>query len=376
MPIGYLVSTSLMAALALVAVAPAKPPSTRPWSWSYVFGFVVNEMPFFAAYWLVWWTVQAALQDDLTTPVGLAGLTVAIVALALLAVIARRGLAARAQITAQLADQVGPTMAVPQRQPWLRILLAPWSFAGRSVHHHRNLSYGPAGRRNRLDVLHDDATRNAPVLLHFHGGAFRWGRKNREARLLLHRLARDGWVCMTANYRLAPEASFPDAHVDAKRAIAWARRRAADFGGDPDRIWVAGSSAGGHLATMSALTPNDARFQPGFTDADTSVSGAIGLYAFYGAAAAGSPMPSSPLDVIHQDAPPMFLVHGGHDTLVLADDAREFTTALGSVTDQPLVYIELPHAQHGFDLFRSARFEAVVDAIEAFLRRPDVDATR
>lgn len=62
----------------------------------------------------------------------------------------------------------------------------------------------------------------------------------------------------------------------------------------------------------------------------------------------------------------MFIAHGDLDTIVLVDDARRFARHLGSMSAQPVVYAELHGAHHGFDLFRSARCEAVVDAIEVF----------
>jgi acetyl esterase/lipase len=59
-------------------------------------------------------------------------------------------------------------------------------------------------------------------------------------------------------------------------------------------------------------------------------------------------------------------VHGDQDTLVIVDDARGFVEQLRATSANPVVYAELPGAQHGFDLFRSRRFDTVVDAIEAF----------
>jgi dipeptidyl aminopeptidase/acylaminoacyl peptidase len=59
-------------------------------------------------------------------------------------------------------------------------------------------------------------------------------------------------------------------------------------------------------------------------------------------------------------------VHGDQDTLVIVEDARRFVEKLFATSSNPVVYAELPGAQHGFDLFRSRRFETVIDAIEAF----------
>jgi dipeptidyl aminopeptidase/acylaminoacyl peptidase len=60
------------------------------------------------------------------------------------------------------------------------------------------------------------------------------------------------------------------------------------------------------------------------------------------------------------------VAHGDQDTVVLVEDARRFVQRLGSISSNPVVYAELPGAQHAFDLFHSLRFEAVVDGIEAF----------
>jgi acetyl esterase/lipase len=64
--------------------------------------------------------------------------------------------------------------------------------------------------------------------------------------------------------------------------IAWVREHGHEYGADPAVVFVAGSSAGGHLAAMAALTPNDPAFQPGFEHADTSVTAATPLYGYYG----------------------------------------------------------------------------------------------
>ena len=70
----------------------------------------------------------------------------------------------------------------------------------------------------------------------------------------MHHLARNGWVCFTANYRLSPGATFPHHLVDAKAALAWIRNHAQEYDVDPSQIAVAGGSAGGHLAALVGLT--------------------------------------------------------------------------------------------------------------------------
>jgi acetyl esterase/lipase len=67
------------------------------------------------------------------------------------------------------------------------------------------------------------------------------------------------------------------------------------------------------------------------------------------------------------DAPPFFLVHGDNDSLVPVEQARSFARMLRDASRQPVVYAELPRAQHGFDLFSSVRTLHTLRAIDRFL---------
>jgi acetyl esterase/lipase len=243
--------------------------------------------------------------------------------------------------------------------------LWPFPVRPRQVERVANIAYGDAGRWNLLDLYrHRGHPAGGPVLVYLHGGAFRSGSKRRKARPLLYRLASHGWVCVSANYRLGPAARFPDHLVDAKKVLAWVRDHGREYGADPAVVVVAGSSAGGHLAATAALTANDPAFQPGFEQADTSVAAAVCLYGYYGSLDGRAS--SSPLAYVRADAPPFLLAHGDRDTIVLVEDARRFVQELRQSSTNPVVYAELPGAQHVFDLFHSLRFEAVVDAVEAF----------
>ena len=189
--------------------------------------------------------------------------------------------------------------------------------------------------------------------------------KRLGARYLLHRLAGEGWICVGANYRRASDDEFSAPLIDVKKVIAWVHEHGPEYGADPSTIFVAGSSLGAHLASLAACTAGDSVSQPGFESADTSVAGAISLYGYYGGVASGEP-PSSRFACPTRNAPPCFVVHGDQDTLVIVEDARGFVEQLRATSSNPVVYAELPGAQHGFDLFRSRRLDTVVDAIEAF----------
>ena len=232
------------------------------------------------------------------------------------------------------------------------------------------------------------------MLFQIHGGAWVIGDKSQQALPLMPHLAAEGWVCVATNYRLSPRATLPGAPRRLQARAALGPEHIAEYGGDPDFIVVTGGSAGGHLAAMVALTANDPEYQPGFEDADTSVSGAVPFYGVYdmtetfrysGANPRGSRWMeqrvlgrtfdddpdffrrSSPMYHAHADAPPCFVIHGAKDNLVPVDQARRFVAALRAVSHDPVAYAEIPGASHAFDIFHSARTGDLVNAVDRFL---------
>ncbi len=260
--------------------------------------------------------------------------------------------------------------------------------------HDTDISYGEHGARNRLDIWRRpdlDRGGKAPVLLQVPGGAWMVGSKRQQAYPLMSHLAELGWVCVAINYRLSPRSTWPDHIVDVKRALAWTKEHIAEYGGDPDWVAITGGSAGGHLSSLAALTPNDPQFQPGFEDADTSVRAAVpfyGLYDFTRDEAIHSLMAptlsrfvfklrraelreafrvASPVTYVSPDAPPFFVLHGSNDSLIPVEQGRAFSKRLREVSRQPVAYAELPFAQHAFDIFGSARAAHSAVAVEQFL---------
>jgi acetyl esterase/lipase len=375
-PVGYLVTVAVVAWCTLFALAPPRPRKSSPSNLSFWWGFWLNELPFVAIWWLLAATLLAIGEGDVGSPGGRAVFGLAVLTMAGLLVVAWRGLQAGPVVDRALDEGLGAgwrtavgagtAAGLRRRLPWARILFWPFPVRPREVERVANLRYGGAGRWNLLDLYRRrSGPAGGPTLVYLHRGAFRGGVKSREARPLLYHLASQGWVCVSANYRLGRAARFPDHLVDAKKVIAWVREHGPGYGADPEALFVAGSSAGGHLAAMAALTPNDPTFQPGFEGADTSVTAAICLYGYYGSLD-GRPS-SSPAAYLRPDAPPFLLAHGDKDTVVLVEDARRFVAELASTSSNPVVYAELPGAQHVFDMFHSLRFEAVIGAIEAFV---------
>lgn len=269
-------------------------------------------------------------------------------------------------------------------------------FGHRDVRRVKNIAYGPHGRRNRLDVWHHRETpERRPVLVWLHGSGWIVSNKDHQARPMINHFAAHGWVVVSANYRLSPRARFPDHLVDVKRALAWIHECISEYGGDPEFVVMTGGSAGGHLASLAALTPGDPEYQPGFEDADTDVQACVPFYGVFdltnrfgsrpGFEGKGyirflerTVMPStldadpelwtagSPYDRIHADAPPFFVIHGTHDVLAPVGDAREFVAALRRASPNPVAYAELPVAQHAFDVFHSIRTAHVIHGVERF----------
>ena len=75
----------------------------------------------------------------------------------------------------------------------------------------------------------------------------------------------------------------------------------------------------------------------------------------------------SPITHVRADAPPFFIIQGANDVLVWREEARQFADALRAVSHQPVVYWEVPGAQHAFDTFNSRRSWVAVDAVERFV---------
>ena len=89
----------------------------------------------------------------------------------------------------------------------------------------------------------------APVFVFIHGGYWRM-LSHKESSFMAENMVANGIAVIAVNYSMAPEASIDTIVQQCREAIAWTWRNAADFGVDPDRIFVGGSSAGGHLTGM------------------------------------------------------------------------------------------------------------------------------
>jgi acetyl esterase/lipase len=372
---------------------------------SFFLGWLSGELALHHIFWQAIATAIFVALGALDAWPGRLGLAVAVVSWAALLFHTVRGFEAGRAVERALEQGIGRDYATrieadPRVRPapgleWRKIL-APLPIRHPGVERIRNIRYGRASAVNLcLDVYRPIAASNGPlpVFFYVHGGGWMIGTKDTQGLPLMAHLASRGWVCVNVNYRLSPHATFPDHLVDLKRALAWLRAHGAEYGADPGFVADGGGSAGGHLAALLALTAGEAEYQPGFEDADTRVQACVPIYGVYDFAQPGSswhhaellPMlerhimkttlaedpkafeKASPLHRNGSDAPPFFVVHGEADTLVPVEEARVFVKALRERSRSPVVYAEIPGAQHAFELFPSIRSQLVRNGIENFL---------
>src|SRR5271154_839940 len=245
-----------------------------------------------------------------------------------------------------------------------------------------NLAYG-SDPQQRLDVYvpRGSAAAPRPVIVFWHGGRWKFGDKA-DYRFVGAALAGSGCVAVLANYRHYPQVKMQGFMDDAAQAALWSAAHAADFGGDPRRVFLMGHSAG---AQMAALLTLDARYFAAAGPTRPRIAGVIGLsgaYDFLPLLEAdvqdmfGPPENyplSQPINFARAGAPPMLLVHGLDDATVRPRNSRNFAAALrahgASVTLQ--LYPKRAHAGTVAALAALARgWSPTLADVMAFVKNP------
>lgn len=231
-----------------------------------------------------------------------------------------------------------------------------------------------------------DAAGPAPLALFVHGGAWRRGRRDDMGMRTRHwvpgpfaRIAAAGLAVACLDYRLSGEAVFPAQLADLRAALRWLTLRSEELGIDTARTVVWGESAGGHLASLLALThatpplagavvwygPSDltvarGAFDPG--DAATFEARMLG-----GASAADPALAraASPVAQVRADAPPFLLVHGAEDTMVACGHSEELAARLEAV-GAPVRLETVPGADHGWYGLPDEQVDAIFTRSLAF----------
>ena len=234
-----------------------------------------------------------------------------------------------------------------------------------------------------LDVYAPKDASLAPVVVFFYGGSWEDG-KRRWYKYVGDTLASNGVITVIPDYRKFPDVRFPAFMHDAARAVAWARDHAHEFGGDPQRLFFMGHSAGGEIAALLAA---DNRYLDAVGMRPRDLAGMIGLagaYAFlpfvdneekiFGNDATGR-YDSQPINFITGDEPPMLLLQGKDDDEVPPHNA-EIMAERAQAMDGTAVLKLYPGVGHSSILLSFARghasqVPALHDTLE-FLAHPPV----
>jgi acetyl esterase/lipase len=195
----------------------------------------------------------------------------------------------------------------------------------------RDIAYGSLPR-HQLDIYSPkDVTSETPVLVFFHGGSWQYGSKD-DYRFLGTAFAARGIQTVVVNYRLHPEVIFPAFVEDAAKALAYTKAKIAN--GRP--VFIAGHSAGAHIATMVALDPRFLAAQgTNVCDVTKGIIGVSGPYEFtpidpeFKLIFPAAILPTTkPINFAATPAPPTLLLHGTADTTVLPSRSTDMAAAL------------------------------------------------
>jgi acetyl esterase/lipase len=181
-----------------------------------------------------------------------------------------------------------------------------------------------ADDKDKLDLYLPEGRPNAPVIVSYYGNQLMGGDKSEDA-FVGRRFASAGFVTAVVNYRLSPGVAHP-AHIqDAAASFAWVKRHIKEHGGDPDRVFVIGYSAGGYLA---ALLSTDPRYLAAHKLSPRDIRGTVPVSAFYWVERPGvAPdrdksvwgtdrnvwVDASPAHHLQPGAPPMLILYADRD---------------------------------------------------------------
>lgn len=229
-----------------------------------------------------------------------------------------------------------------------------------------------AHEMQKLDLLippHKDAL---PLLVWIHGGGWETGDKEEKT---FYRFLSQGYAVASINYRLSQDAIYPAQIIDCKSAIRWLRAHANQYGYNPDRIGVGGSSAGGHLVALLGATSETREFDIGeYLDLSSKVQvvcdffGPTDFQTFDIDATIFKEQKSNPfsrllgcdprtkMDIVAKASPlrfvtpahaPIIIIHGNKDNLVPLDQSKQYLSALAKANVESSLYI-IEGGGHGF----------------------------
>jgi acetyl esterase/lipase len=227
----------------------------------------------------------------------------------------------------------------------------------------------------------------APAIIFIHGGGWTAGTRDFSDKVI-DPLAEHGYVGMSIDYDLSPIVRFPVALEECKAAVRWLRAHAAEYHVDPDRIAVAGYSAGGELAALVALTGDDPRYDGigDFTKLSSSVKAAIlyssdldltafsekdqSINAYLGGSCSEHRdlcLQASPQHNLGGNLPPIFIGHGNADEDVPYSQFTNFVAAYKQAHG-PITSYTAEQGQHDY-VVQPRWYQACMDATLKFLQK-------
>lgn len=225
-----------------------------------------------------------------------------------------------------------------------------------------NITFGPDAR-NKLDVYQPaDRTGTKPVLFFVYGGSWNSGDKN-DYGFVGHAFAAAGYVTVIADYRLVPKVRFPDFVTDGAKALGWINKNIARYGGDPERIYLAGHSAGAYNVMMLALDRSFLAAEGLPADLIKGAAGLSGPYDFLPLAVnstkkafgqADDLAQTQPVTHVTSRAPPIFIATGDADRLVRPKNTRALASRLSAAGTRHNIRI-YPGIDHGGTLLALSR---------------------
>jgi acetyl esterase/lipase len=212
---------------------------------------------------------------------------------------------------------------LPRPIDWLN-----WTVRAAGMTVSRGIAYGRLSRQ-LLDIYTPEgALGQCPVILFFYGGSWQSGARG-DAAFIAAALAQLGFVVVVPDYRLWPEVGYPHFIDDCKAAAHWVAARIKGYGGDPRSLFLMGHSAGAYNAAMVALAPDAPDL--------TGVIGLAGAYDFLPLrdatlekifAGPDDLLMTQPITHAHADAPPILLLTGAVDRVVLPRNTTSFAAKL------------------------------------------------